>query len=177
MIHRIFIALSLLAIAVVDRRRLCTGEARLWQAGVAKTVITPKQFMWMSGYGARTSPRKARSTISGPRRSSCKMPKANAACSSRWTSSASIANSPTKCATTLSKNATASNAARSCCRVSHTHCGPVVGRNLIAMYSFDDKQQQLVKAYTADLHAKLVELVGAAVEDDEAGAGDVGTTA
>src|SRR5690242_3549255 len=27
-----------------------------WQAGVAKVVITPKQSMWMSGYGARTKP-------------------------------------------------------------------------------------------------------------------------
>jgi hypothetical protein len=48
--------------------------------------------------------------------------------------------------------------------VSHTHCGPVVGKNLIAMYSFDDKQHELVKTYTKDLHQQLVELVGAAVK-------------
>src|SRR5687767_4281750 len=27
-----------------------------WKAGVAKTVITPDESMWMSGYGARTAP-------------------------------------------------------------------------------------------------------------------------
>src|SRR6516162_5406749 len=27
-----------------------------WQAGVARTVITPSQLMWMSGYGARNKP-------------------------------------------------------------------------------------------------------------------------
>jgi hypothetical protein len=48
--------------------------------------------------------------------------------------------------------------------VSHTHCGPVVGKNLIAMYTFDDKQHDLVNAYTQNLHRQLVDLVGAALK-------------
>ena len=47
---------------------------------------------------------------------------------------------------------------------SHTHCGPVVGKNLIAMYNFDEKQHELVKNYTKELHGQLVELAGAAVK-------------
>lgn len=31
-------------------------EAAPWQAGAAKVAITPKRFMWMSGYGSRTKP-------------------------------------------------------------------------------------------------------------------------
>src|SRR5262249_18255745 len=49
--------------------------------------------------------------------------------------------------------------------VSHTHCGPVVGRNLQAMYILDDKQTKLVKNYTQELHEKLVEVVGAALKN------------
>jgi hypothetical protein len=49
--------------------------------------------------------------------------------------------------------------------VSHTHCGPVVGRNLQAMYFLDDKQTRLVKDYTHELHDKLVDLVGAALKN------------
>jgi hypothetical protein len=47
---------------------------------------------------------------------------------------------------------------------SHTHSGPVVGRNLKTMYSLDDSQQQLIFDYTADLETKLVALVGRAIE-------------
>lgn len=50
---RIF--LSLLAVV------FCAGAAvkaapEMWQAGVATTVITPEQPMWMAGYAARTKP-------------------------------------------------------------------------------------------------------------------------
>ncbi len=33
-----------------------TAFAQAWQAGVAKTVITPRESIWMAGYGARTKP-------------------------------------------------------------------------------------------------------------------------
>ena len=61
--------------------------------------------------------------------------------------------------------------------VSHTHCGPVVGRNLLSMYQFDDKQRQLVEAYTKDLHGKIVELVGAAQNNMTPVTGELGQRA
>lgn len=39
---------------------------------------------------------------------------------------------------------------------SHTHTGPVVRSNLKTMYFLDEKQQQLVDEYTADLKKKIV---------------------
>src|SRR4029077_13973428 len=49
--------------------------------------------------------------------------------------------------------------------VSHTHCGPVVGRNLFSMYNLDEKQTKLVKDYTNELREKVVELVAAALKN------------
>ncbi|MFN0165891.1 MAG: neutral/alkaline non-lysosomal ceramidase N-terminal domain-containing protein [Bryobacteraceae bacterium] len=33
-----------------------SGFAQNWQAGVAKTLITPREPIWMAGYAARTKP-------------------------------------------------------------------------------------------------------------------------
>ena len=46
---------------------------------------------------------------------------------------------------------------------SHTHCGPVVGTNLGAMYFFGDDQWQLVARYTERLQTQVVDLVGKAL--------------
>ena len=46
---------------------------------------------------------------------------------------------------------------------SHTHSGPVVGRNLLAMYFLDAHQDQLVRDYTSQLREKIVRLVGDAI--------------
>ena len=35
---------------------LSTESDELWQAGVARTVITPREYMWMAGFAARDKP-------------------------------------------------------------------------------------------------------------------------
>ena len=52
MFHRIVIALAVIVASVPS----ITAQEKTWQAGVAKSVITPREFMWMSGYGGRTKP-------------------------------------------------------------------------------------------------------------------------
>ena len=47
---------------------------------------------------------------------------------------------------------------------SHTHSGPVVRGNLMAMYSLDEDQARRVKEYKAKLADKLVDVVGDAIE-------------
>src|SRR5258708_2607586 len=49
--HRTLIALSLIAFGMP-----AFTQEKTWQAGVAKVAITPSEYMWMSGYGARTKP-------------------------------------------------------------------------------------------------------------------------
>lgn len=46
---------------------------------------------------------------------------------------------------------------------SHTHSGPVVGRNLKPMYFLEEHQRGLVERYTNTLKDKLIDLVGAAI--------------
>ncbi len=47
--------------------------------------------------------------------------------------------------------------------VSHTHCGPVVGQNLTAMYFLDDKQRKLIDDYAETLQKRIIEVVGKAI--------------
>jgi hypothetical protein len=47
--------------------------------------------------------------------------------------------------------------------VSHTHTGPVVGKNLGTMYFLDAAQQQLIAEYTVNLQRKLIGVVGEAL--------------
>ena len=139
-------------------------ESKHWQAGVARTVITPKQFMWMSGYGARDKP-------------------AQGSVHDLWAKALVLQDAQGKrcllvtldlvgidkllsdevCADLKKQHGFERDQVMLAC--SHTHCGPVVGRNLIAMYNFDDKQHELVKSYTKELHQQIVEVVGSAVKE------------
>src|SRR5690606_38399551 len=47
---------------------------------------------------------------------------------------------------------------------SHTHCGPVVGTNLKAMYDLSDAQWKQVEDYTTSLRSNVVLAVGTAIE-------------
>src|SRR5512142_698305 len=53
--HRFLAALACVAL-VIPAVNAKPPEVASWQAGVAKVTITPREFMWMSGYGARTRP-------------------------------------------------------------------------------------------------------------------------
>src|SRR5262249_23933581 len=41
---------------------------------------------------------------------------------------------------------------------SHTHCGPVVGTNLLTMYQIDDAQRRRIAEYTRSLESAVVEV-------------------
>ena len=47
---------------------------------------------------------------------------------------------------------------------SHTHSGPVVGTNLIAMYALDEEQLTLIRDYTAQMKTDVVRIVGEALD-------------
>jgi len=135
-----------------------------WKAGAAKVKITPEKLMWMSGYGSRTSP--AEGTLID-----------------LW-AKALVLEDPTgrraalvtldlvgihrdlslvvRDALTEKYGLQRSQVAIAC---SHTHCGPVVGHNLMAMYLLDDTQRSLVEEYSVGLERKLVELVGEAIDN------------
>src|SRR5579862_8971307 len=129
--RRIFLVL---AVYVLVPASLVAQEAKSWQAGVAKTVITPREYMWMSGYGARTKPAEGKvhdlwakalilQDAAGKR---CVLVAMDLVGIDRKLSDE-------VCAEFKKRHGFERDAIM--LAVSHTHCGPVVGHNLITMYN------------------------------------------
>jgi hypothetical protein len=129
-----------------------------WKAGFARANITPPQFMWMSGYGARTAPADGKET-------------------DLWAKAAVLqaADGRKLVLVTLDLVGIARDTSLDISKrilekhklpretlalsVSHTHCGPVVGKNLRTMYFLDDANAKLVDAYTDALPGLIMKAV------------------
>ena len=138
-----------------------------WRAGVAKSVITPKQSMWMSGYASRNRP-------------------ADGKIHDLWTKVLVLetADRDRAVLVTLDLIGIGKELSGEICEsllrehaiqrhqvalaTSHTHSGPVVGRNLRAMYFLDESYQKQVEAYTQELIQAVVRTVGQAIANLEA---------
>ncbi len=133
-----------------------------WKAGFAAEKITPPEPMWMSGYAARTAPADGTETDLWAKAAVLQAPGGKRFCLvaldlvgiNRETSQQVVKAIADK--HKLPREAVA-------LAVSHTHCGPVVGKNLRAMYFLDDAQAKLVDAYTDALPGKVLKAVDAAV--------------
>ncbi len=118
-----------------------------WKAGVARTVITPEQPMWMAGYGSRNKPSSGKIHDLWAKALVLKDPAGNAAvlvtidvCGIGADVSNEIRDA-LKARHKLGRD-------RIVLACSHTHSGPVIGSNLITMYKIDDEQQARITAYT-----------------------------
>jgi hypothetical protein len=133
-----------------------------WKAGFAAEKITPAGPMWMSGYASRTAPAEGTETDLWAKAAVLTAPDGTRFCLvtldlvgiDRDTSRAIVMAISDK--HRLSREAVA-------LAVSHTHCGPVVGKNLRAMYFLDEPNAKLVDAYTDALPGKVLKAVDAAV--------------
>lgn len=145
------------------------SSAPAWRAGVAEVVITPAEPMWMSGYGGRTAPAdgtqddlKAKALVlespaaKGSGKSQVVLITLDLVGIDRATSFELCERLKKKFG--FERRQIAIN-------TSHTHCGPVVGRNLGAMYTLTDAQWKQVDDYQAVLLDKLVAVVGKAIAD------------
>ncbi|RPI81566.1 MAG: hypothetical protein EHM42_10450, partial [Planctomycetaceae bacterium] len=154
----LLIALFCLMPAPVSR----LASADDWQAGFARRKITPERPMWMSGYAGRDH--AAEGTLIDL------WAKAVALQDSRGERVVLVGldlvgidrDLSVAVCETLQKThgLKRSQIALNC---SHTHTGPVVGRNLMTMYTLDPTQAQLVADYTHDLEEKIVAAVGDAL--------------
>jgi neutral ceramidase len=134
-----------------------------WKAGLARRKITPSRSMWMSGYAGRNRP-------------------ADGTLIDLWAKAIVLQDDAGARAVVVGLDLVGidrdlylgvvrelqekyqleqSQVALFC---SHTHTGPVVGRNLLTMYSLDPTQLQLVVDYTHELHKHIVEVVGEALQ-------------
>ena len=134
-----------------------------WKAGAAKVAITPPSLMWMSGYGGRDHVAEGKLT-------------------DLWAKALVLEDEQGGRAVliTLDLVGIGRDTSQAICRelesryklrrdqiainCSHTHCGPVVGRNLGAMYFISDEQWQQVDSYAKLLHTKVVDVVGQALD-------------
>lgn len=142
---------------------LVPAQAQGWKAGVARQTITPPELMWMSGYAGRTGPAESTLQELFAKALVLEDPQGNRACLvtldlvgvGRETSLA------IRALLTKQYGLEPRQVALNC---SHTHCGPVVGTNLGAMYALDDAQQSRVIHYEQFLIEKAVEVVGQSLE-------------
>lgn len=134
-----------------------------WKAGAAQVDITPKQMMWMSGYGGRNKP--AEGTLT-----------------KLWAKALVMQDKHGErvVMVTLDLVGIGRDLSVPICKqlkelhklerrqialnCSHTHTGPVCGNNLRAMYFYDDEQQALVDAYSKRLVKDIVQVVGDAID-------------
>lgn len=135
-----------------------------WKAGVAKADITPEKPMWMSGYGSRDH-------------------RAEGTRTQLWGKVLIVEDSAGRRIAAITLDLVGIDRKTSdlireriekehhierqgiALFCSHTHCGPVVGNNLMSMYTLSEEDQQLVQEYTSGLVDEVVTAVGQAVSD------------
>jgi len=158
-------AIALLILVCSLSQFLASAEAA-WKAGVARTNITPEKYMWMSGYGNRDKPADGKLTDLWAKAAVLEAANGNRGVIITLdlvgidrTLSQAVCDS-------LREQYGLDRAQIAIC-TSHTHTGPVVGRNLGPLhYLIVDRQQQaLIDEYAAALQSKIVSVVGDALAD------------
>ncbi len=141
-----------------------TDQSPHWQAGVAKANITPREPMWMAGYASRNKP-------------------ADGTLTELWAKSLVLDDgqghrgvlitldlvgigrelSQSVCRELMTRYDLARDQIALC--VSHTHTGPVVGKNLRPMHRaiLDSQQQAAVDEYADFLAEHIIAVVGNAL--------------
>lgn len=133
-----------------------------WRAGVATVVVTPERPMWMSGYAARTKP--AEGTLQDLKAKALVLE--DPAGRRAVVVTADLLGFPRDLSVAVrDRLATELGFPRErvLLAASHTHSGPVVGKNLRPAYTLDAAQEALVREYAGRLEGRLVEVVGDAV--------------
>ncbi len=138
------------------------AQANGWKAGVAKTIITPAPNGWMSGYAARKGPATGKAHDLW----------AKAFALQDVNGKKSVIVTLDVCGITRDvelpvvaeiEKKTGIPRAGIALSVSHTHCGPVVGDNLISMYPLTATELAKTKSYTNVLKTKLASVAIEAV--------------
>jgi hypothetical protein len=135
-----------------------------WRAGVARVNITPELPIWLSGYASRNRP-------------------ATEVLDELWAKALVLEDANGKRALLITMDLVGidRDLSHSICQgiqdryklsrsgialaTTHTHSGPVVGKNLAPMYSLDQRETNRIKNYTEQLVEKVVAVVGEAIND------------
>ncbi|MEZ6034866.1 MAG: neutral/alkaline non-lysosomal ceramidase N-terminal domain-containing protein [Planctomycetaceae bacterium] len=155
------LVLTLLSVMALQFSSAALSADQTWKAGVAKSVITPKSPMWMSGYASRTTPSEGTIhdlwakalVLQDTEGHKALLVTLDLVGIDRATAQAVCERLEKKHGLLRSEIAIST---------SHTHSGPVVGRNLISMYSLDDENNRLIKEYTEFLIETITQTADAA---------------
>jgi neutral ceramidase len=142
------------------------ADVPTWKAGVAATVITPREPMWMGGYSSRTTPTE--------RKVHDLWAKALYLEDARKRGSLIITCDLVGLSKTVSNRIkdelfkkTGLSKAQIILNCSHTHSGPVTSGNLINIYPIDSENLAVVDQYTEQLCKQLVALAVKAKQNAE----------
>ncbi|HBJ33308.1 MAG TPA: hypothetical protein DDZ51_00815 [Planctomycetaceae bacterium] len=145
---------------------IATPAVADWKVGIATEVITPAKPMWMSGYGSRDRPSDGKLTELWAKSMAIEDEKGNRSVIVTL-DLVGIDRDTTQFIVDKVKEKFSLPRQSIALSTSHTHSGPVVGRNLKAMYFMDDASWQLVESYTTELIDKIVDVIGRSIDDLE----------
>ncbi len=155
--------LTLTAVLVISTAHLGRA-ADTWKAGVAKTVITPSQRMWMSGYASRDRP--AEGTLHDLWAKALVIEDANANRAVLVTLDlVGISGELSSTIRDRIQDRYGLTRSQIALATSHTHSGPIVGGLTRFIYFLDDDQNKLVDEYAQFLSDRIVAVVGEALTD------------
>ena len=135
-----------------------------WQAGVARVVITPEKYMWMSGYGGRSKPAEGKVHELWAKAVALKDPAGKTAVFV----STDLITVPIKMVEAVMTEITRQHGlgrSEVMFTCSHTHCGPALDEMLSHMLDMKQPDWKQVRSYQQTLNKKLVELISGAVKD------------
>jgi neutral ceramidase len=138
----------------------------VWQAGTAKVAITPREPTWMAGYASRTKPSEGKVHDLWAKALAFSDPEGQKAVLITL-DLCGIGPDVSDAVRDVAKAQHGLDRDRVVLACSHTHSGPVVGKNLITMYRLDDEQRKRVETYTTALIESLNNLIVEALADLE----------
>ncbi len=154
--------LTFTAALLISTAHACADD--VWKAGVAKTVITPSQRMWMSGYASRD--RSAEGTLHDLWAKALVIEDADANRAVLVTLDlVGISGELSSTIRDRIQDRYGLTRSQIALATSHTHSGPIVGGLTRFIYFLDDDQNRLVDEYARFLSDRIVAVVGEALTD------------
>jgi Neutral/alkaline non-lysosomal ceramidase, N-terminal len=140
------------------------GRAEAWKVGLAKTIITPRELTWLSGYGARTRPAEGKVHDLYAKA---------AAFESTGGTRLVLVTLDLGSISPYMTNTVAAGAKKRfqlpreslVLNCSHTHCAPEVAAERRVFHDLSDDEEAKLAKYVDWLNDKLIDLVGAALAD------------
>lgn len=140
------------------------ADKLLWQAGFAKVVITPKEPMFLTGYGNRDKPAEGKAGELHARAVALRAPSGRTVVMV----STDLIGVPVKMAKIVCEAAERQHGlerAAVMLTCSHTHCGPALDDELSYMMAIPDEEWVKIRRNQQQLNAKLIQLIADALGD------------